>query len=68
VGFTQEDFAFRCGLAKSHFAEVERGESNLTFSDLCQICEILDCDIAALTAGIPRGFPTPPQNGQSRNR
>jgi len=42
-----------CGLDRSYFGGVERGERNLTFSSLCQICSGLNCDIAAVTEGIP---------------
>ncbi len=44
-----------CGLDRSYFGGVERGERNLTFFSLCQICVGLNCDIAAVTKGIPRG-------------
>jgi transcriptional regulator with XRE-family HTH domain len=40
-------------LERSHFDEIERGERNVTFSNLCQICDGLNCDIAAVTEGIP---------------
>jgi hypothetical protein len=43
-----------CGLNGAYFGGVERGERNLTFSSLCQICAGLNCDIAALTGGIPQ--------------
>ena len=53
LGRKQKDFCERCGLERSHFDEIERGERNVTFSNLCQICEGLDCDIATVTEGIP---------------
>jgi transcriptional regulator with XRE-family HTH domain len=53
LGRKQKDFCERCGLERSHFNEIERGERNLTFSKLCQICDGLNCDIAAVTEGIP---------------
>jgi DNA-binding Xre family transcriptional regulator len=31
----------------------ERGKRNVSFSNLCQICDSLNCDIAAVTEGIP---------------
>jgi hypothetical protein len=43
-----------CGLNGAYFGGVERGERNLTFSSLCQICAGLNCDIAALAGGIPQ--------------
>jgi transcriptional regulator with XRE-family HTH domain len=53
LGWTQKDFSSRCGLDKSYFGGIERGEFNLTFSNLCQICIGLNCDIASVTYGIP---------------
>ena len=50
---SQKDFAEQCGLDRSYFGGVERGERNLTFFSLCEICAGLDCDIAAVTRGIP---------------
>jgi len=53
LGQSQKDFAEQCGLDRSYFGGVERGERNLTFFSLCEICAGLDCDIAAVTRGIP---------------
>ena len=68
LGRSQKDFAEQCGLDRSYFGGVERGERNLTFFSLCEICAGLDCDIAALTRGIPlpRAAPKEPEraNGQ----
>jgi transcriptional regulator with XRE-family HTH domain len=52
-GFSQKGFAMKCGLDRSYLGGVERGDRNLTFSILCAICDGLDCDIAAVTRGIP---------------
>jgi DNA-binding XRE family transcriptional regulator len=54
LGLTQNGFARDCGLNRSHFAGIERGERNLTFAVLCKICKRLSCDIANVTRGIPR--------------
>jgi len=53
LGLSQKDFSKESGLGRSYFGGVERGERNLTFSSLCQICAGLNCDIAAVTKGIP---------------
>ena len=53
LGRKQKDFCERCGLERSHFDEIEHGKRNVTFSNLCQICDGLNCDIAAVTEGIP---------------
>jgi y4mF family transcriptional regulator len=52
-GLTQESLADKAGIDRSYIGGVERGERNLTFSMLCQICEALGCDVAALTVGLP---------------
>ena len=53
MGLTQGEFAALCGLNKTYFGEVERGNRNITFGILCAICDGLACDIAAITVGIP---------------
>ncbi|WP_316205785.1 helix-turn-helix transcriptional regulator [Bradyrhizobium sp. SZCCHNS1012] len=52
-GLTQEALADRAKIDRSYVGGVERGERNLTFSMLCQLCAALECDVAALTAGLP---------------
>jgi transcriptional regulator with XRE-family HTH domain len=54
LGLTQNGFARDCGLNRSHFGGIERGERNLTFLILCKICDRLRCDVARVTHGIPR--------------
>jgi transcriptional regulator with XRE-family HTH domain len=54
LGLTQNHFARDCGLNRSHFGGIERGERNLTFLVLCKICGQLRCDVAQVTRGIPR--------------
>lgn len=53
VGWTQEDLAAAAQIDRSYIGGVERGERNLTFSVLCQICSALQCDVAHLTADLP---------------
>lgn len=53
LGYNQRGFAVACGLNRTYFGGVERGERNVTFSVLCMICVTLGCDVAALTGGIP---------------
>jgi hypothetical protein len=54
LGFSQGGFAKDCGLNRSYFGGIERGERDLTFAVLCRICHGLHCDIAKVTRGIPR--------------
>jgi transcriptional regulator with XRE-family HTH domain len=58
-GRSQKEFSSQCGLDRTYFAGVERGEHNLTFSSLCQICTGLNCDVAAVTKGIPHRTDAP---------
>jgi transcriptional regulator with XRE-family HTH domain len=53
LGWTQEEFAEEAGIDRSYAGGIERGERNVTFSILCQICGALRCDVASLTAGLP---------------
>jgi transcriptional regulator with XRE-family HTH domain len=53
LGWTQEALADNAGIDRSYIGGVERGERNLTFNVLCQICRALGCDVAALTQKIP---------------
>jgi transcriptional regulator with XRE-family HTH domain len=53
LGYNQLGFATACGLNRTYVGGVERGERNVTFSILCTLCTALDCDVAALTQGIP---------------
>lgn len=59
LGYNQRTFALACGLDPAYFGGVERGERNVSFSLLCTVCVGLGCDLAALTAGIPRFTPSP---------
>src|SRR5882724_9099035 len=51
LGFSQNDFAKDCGLNRSFFGGIERGERNLTFAILCKICNGLHCDICQRDEG-----------------
>jgi transcriptional regulator with XRE-family HTH domain len=53
LGWTQEELADKATLDRSYTGGIERGERNITFGVLCQVCTALGCDIAALTDGIP---------------
>src|SRR5271154_903783 len=65
LGRNQKDFSKQCGLDKSYFGGVERGERNLSFFILCQICAGLNCDIAAARhfTVLKLGSPVAPQSG-----
>jgi transcriptional regulator with XRE-family HTH domain len=56
LGFSDAFLAAACGLDKDHFCQIESGGRDLLFSELCEISEVLRCDIAAVTKGIPRAI------------
>ena len=51
--WTQEEFADEAQIDRSYAGGIERGERNITFLVLCQLCKALGCDVAALTEGLP---------------
>lgn len=53
LGRSQANFSKHCGLDRSYFGAVERGERDLSFFILCRICAGLECDVATITKGIP---------------
>ena len=53
LGWTQEELAAKADIDRSYIGGVERGERNLTFTMLCQICSALGYDVAALTKHLP---------------
>ena len=53
LNWTQEHLADKAEMDRSYVGGVERGERNLTFTILCQVCAALNCDVAELTEGIP---------------
>jgi transcriptional regulator with XRE-family HTH domain len=54
LGWTQEELADHAGIDRSYIGGVERGERNLTFTVLCQICDAFGCDVAEITTDIPK--------------
>ena len=53
LGFSETVLATASGLDTDYLGEIEGGGHDLLFSELCEICDVLRCDIAALTKGIP---------------
>jgi transcriptional regulator with XRE-family HTH domain len=53
LGMSQEGLAHAAGLDRSYVGRVERGEQNLTFVALMRLCRAMECDVAALTDGLP---------------
>jgi transcriptional regulator with XRE-family HTH domain len=53
LNLTQEELAAKADIDRSYIGGVERGERNVTFTMLCTICAAMECDVAALTHGLP---------------
>ena len=53
LGMSQEGLAHEAGLDRSYVGRIERGEHNLTFVSLVRIARAMECDVAALTIGLP---------------
>lgn len=54
LGLSQEAMALEAGFNRSYIGKVERGERNVSFKTLCRLAEVLRCDVAALTVGVPK--------------
>lgn len=57
LGLTQEELADIAGIDRSYIGSVERGERNITFNVLCQICKGIECDVGTLTLSLPAPSP-----------
>lgn len=53
-GWTQEEFAYKCGLDRSYMGGIERGERNITLDTLCKVAEGLGMTLPELLVGLPR--------------
>jgi transcriptional regulator with XRE-family HTH domain len=51
---SQEGLAHESGLDRSYVGRVERGEHTLTFGSLVKLARAMKCDVAALTANLPK--------------
>lgn len=47
-GWSQEDFAFECGLHRTYIGAVERGERNISHENIKKIADTFRIDIAEL--------------------
>ena len=51
-GWSQEDFADRCGIGRAHMSLIERGQQNLTLATLHTICKVLGISMAGILNGV----------------
>lgn len=52
AGFSQEGFAFHCGLDRSYVGQVERGEKNVTLKTIVILAGSLELEPAVLLDGL----------------
>lgn len=53
-GYSQESFADRCGVHRTFMGTVERGESNLSFSNLAKIADALGITLSQMLSGVEK--------------
>lgn len=51
-GLSQEDLADKCGVHRTFMGTVERGESNLSFSNILKVASTLGMSLSALFEGV----------------
>lgn len=49
---SQEEFAHRANIDRSYVGQIERGERNISFSNLCKIAEALGVSVSNLVEGV----------------
>lgn len=66
-GYSQEAFADLCGVHRTFMGTVERGESNLSFTNLAKISTALGITLSQLLSGLEKRADTlarkPPMKG-----
>jgi transcriptional regulator with XRE-family HTH domain len=51
-GWSQEEFADRCGIGRAHMSLIERGQQNLTLATLWTICRELKTSMSEMLSNI----------------
>ena len=64
LGLTQEEAAFRCGMATFVFQEIETGRSNATLTTLARLCDGLNVTMPTLF--VPAARPNPRPRGRPK--
>ena len=52
LGVSQEEMAARCGLHRTYYGSVERGERNIALQNIVRISDALGIDPAELLSGL----------------
>jgi len=48
LGYSQEGFAYECGLHRTYIGALERGEKNVTLNNIVKIADALEITSSAL--------------------
>ncbi len=51
-GFSQEEFAFECGLHRTYIGSIERGETSITINSIEKIAKGLKITMSELLDGV----------------
>jgi DNA-binding XRE family transcriptional regulator len=51
-GWSQEEFADKCGIGRAHMSLIERGQQNLTLATLHTICKVLGASMSGILDGV----------------
>jgi transcriptional regulator with XRE-family HTH domain len=51
-GWSQEDFAFKCGLDRTYVGGIERGERNVALRNIARMAAALDVTVSHLLDGL----------------
>jgi transcriptional regulator with XRE-family HTH domain len=54
LGYSQEGFAFECGLHRTYIGCIERGEKNITITNIDKIAKALGVGISVLFADLEK--------------
>jgi transcriptional regulator with XRE-family HTH domain len=65
-GYSQESFADHCGVHRTFMGTIERGESNLSFSNLVKVSQGLGITLSELLSGLEKRAAHTPKDRASR--
>jgi transcriptional regulator with XRE-family HTH domain len=54
-GWSQEEFAYQCGLHRTYISHVELGKKNISFENIVTISATLGCTLSDLFSGLEDG-------------
>ena len=66
-GWSQEEFAYQCGLHRTYIGHVELGKKNISFNNLVTVASTLGLTLSELFSGLEDGD-TPNEQPQEIGR